>query len=101
MASGQNNSLHQHADTELKRIRSLADSEIRHYHTNPDLLPPCDRQYCDSNINDILKKNPSAAAGSLKYNAPVLGYLNENAHNNLQYKTLWDETDHPNQKSSN
>ena len=54
-----NDVLHQHADTELKRIRSLADSEIRHYHANPDLLPPCDRHYCEGNINDILKKNPS------------------------------------------
>jgi hypothetical protein len=54
-----NDVLHQHADTEFKRIRSLADSEIRHYHPNPNLLPPCGRHYCDGNINDILKKNPS------------------------------------------
>jgi hypothetical protein len=54
-----NDVLYQHADTELKRIHSLADSEIRHYHANPDLLPPCDQHYCESNINVILKKNPS------------------------------------------
>jgi hypothetical protein len=37
-----NNVLHKHANKEPKRIRSLADSEIRHYHANPALLPPHD-----------------------------------------------------------
>jgi hypothetical protein len=37
-----NDVLHKHANNELKRIRSLADSEIRHYHVNPASLPPHD-----------------------------------------------------------
>ena len=54
-----NKVLHEHADVELKRIRSLQDSEIRHYHANPDLLPPRDRHYCKGHINDLLTKKPS------------------------------------------
>jgi hypothetical protein len=54
-----NTVLHEHDDNELKHIRSLRDSEIRHFHTNPQLLPARDRHYCKGKLTDLLTKRPS------------------------------------------
>jgi hypothetical protein len=84
-----NNVLHKHADVELKRIRSLNDSKIRHYHARPHLLPPEDRHYCEYNLNDIMERNPSVRRRwLLRVNAPMLPSLNENASTNSLYKKI-------------
>ena len=54
-----NDVLHRHEDAEVARILSVQDSEIRHYHTHPHLLPERDRHYCKGNLDKLLKSKKS------------------------------------------
>lgn len=54
-----NDVLHRHKDAEVERMLSVQDSEIRHYHTHPNLLPEQDRHYCKGNLDKLLKSKKS------------------------------------------
>ncbi|KAI2511591.1 hypothetical protein MHU86_2845 [Fragilaria crotonensis] len=54
---GRNEILHQHQDDKDQTIYSMESAELRHYHSNPNLVPTSDQHYCRNiTLNKLLKK---------------------------------------------
>ena len=57
---GRNDALHQDKETSDSQVYSAESAEIRHYHSNPTLLPASDGHYCDNvTLNRLLQSRPS------------------------------------------
>lgn len=56
---GRNESLHGKSISTTTRVLCLEENEIRHYHTQPELLSHSDRHYCERPLSTILKSQPS------------------------------------------
>ena len=54
-----NTILHNKKDAEARRISSVQDAEIRHYHSHPEMLPARDRHYCERSLSNLLSRNPA------------------------------------------
>jgi hypothetical protein len=56
---GRNNALHKHNHCDAEKFRSLEAAEIRHYHTQPHLLPVGDQHYCNGPLLKLLRSRPA------------------------------------------
>ena len=64
---GRNEILHQHEDEADQQVYSLESAEIRHFQTNPTLIPTSDQHYCNNiSLNKLLRSQPSVRRRWLK-----------------------------------
>jgi hypothetical protein len=57
---GRNEALHQDKETSDTQVYSAESAEIRHYHSNPTLLPASDVHYCKNvTLNRLIQSRPS------------------------------------------
>ena len=57
---GRNDALHQEKETADTQVYSAESAEIRHYHSNPTLLPASDVHYCNNvTLNRLIQSRPS------------------------------------------
>ena len=56
---GRNEALHKHDKFDEEKFLSLEAAEIRHYFTQPHLLPVQDQHYCQGQVLTILRGRPS------------------------------------------
>ena len=57
---GRNDALHQDKETAQTAVYSAESAEIRHYHSNPKLLPASDAHYCtNTTLDRIIRSRPS------------------------------------------
>ncbi len=56
---GRNDALHLARDTADAAIYSVESAELRHYHSNPHLLPASDQHYCSKSLDQLLRGSPS------------------------------------------
>ena len=56
---GRNNALHKHNQSDVEKFRTLEAAEIRHYHSQPHLLPVGDQHYCSSSLIKLLRSRPA------------------------------------------
>ena len=56
---GRNNALHKHSHDEVEKFRTLEAAEIRHFHTQPHLLPVGDQHYCNGPLVKLLRSRPA------------------------------------------
>ena len=62
-----NAKLHDRKDELARTIQSSDDAEIRHYHSNPHLLPLDDQHYCERPIANLLRSPLSVRRRWLKH----------------------------------
>ncbi|KAI2512441.1 hypothetical protein MHU86_1894 [Fragilaria crotonensis] len=57
---GQNETLHAQKDEQAQTVYSMESAELRHYHSNPSLIPTADQHYCRNiTLNRLLQSRPS------------------------------------------
>ena len=56
---GRNDVLHKEKDSDDRKVYSIESAELRHYHTNPHLLPSTDQHYCATPLRRLLQSRPS------------------------------------------
>jgi hypothetical protein len=62
-----NKSLHDNSDELVKAIKSSEAAEIRHFHSNPHLLPTDDQHYCERSLTKLLCSSHSVRRRWLKH----------------------------------
>jgi hypothetical protein len=60
-------SLHNNSDELVKAIKSSEAAEIRHFHSNPHLLPTDDQHYCERSLTKLLCSSHSVRRRWLKH----------------------------------
>jgi hypothetical protein len=64
---GRNEILHSHQDEKEQKVYSMESAELRHYHSNPTLIPTSDQHYCRNiTLNKLLQSRPSVRRRWLK-----------------------------------
>ena len=56
---GRNDALHSDQDQADALVYSAESAELRHFHSDPSLLPHADRHYCAISLNRLLRSRPS------------------------------------------
>ena len=56
---GRNDVLHKDSDTVATTIYSTESAKLRHFHSNPHLLPRSDQHYCNLPLQRLLRSRPS------------------------------------------
>ena len=56
---GRNDALHSDQDQADALVYSAESAELRHFHSDPGLLPHADRHYCAISLNRLLRSRPS------------------------------------------
>jgi hypothetical protein len=56
---GRNSALHKHNHSDVENFRTLEAAEIRHFHTQPHLLPVGDQHYCSRSLVKLLRSRPA------------------------------------------
>ena len=56
---GRNDVLHKHDTGNERKFQSIEAAEIRHFYTQPHLLPARDQHYCDCSLLQLLRSRPA------------------------------------------